>query len=212
MSRIPVAQRMSWAARRTTSRTEDQAYCLLGILDVNMPLLYGEGVGAFSRLQQEILHVHDDSSIFLWSEESYTYGLIKPAMMLAPHVSCLSGSGNIAFISSFSTSQKSPRFSLTNRGVRVRGSTLRLSYESSSSSDWAYLLPLMKLTQWQTRDDDKFAITRTGHIYLKLLKTSAGTYIRLPGWSTANNSEHIGVVDVVSPEEDFHILNSGHVA
>jgi hypothetical protein len=42
-SLIPVAGKMSWAARRQTSRREDQAYCLLGLLDINMPLLYGEG-------------------------------------------------------------------------------------------------------------------------------------------------------------------------
>jgi hypothetical protein len=38
-----IAQRMSWAAGRETTRIEDLAYCLLGIFDVNMPLLYGEG-------------------------------------------------------------------------------------------------------------------------------------------------------------------------
>ncbi|KAI1611705.1 heterokaryon incompatibility protein-domain-containing protein [Exophiala viscosa] len=37
-----VAQKMSWAARRRTSRIEDAAYCLLGIFGVNMPLLYGK--------------------------------------------------------------------------------------------------------------------------------------------------------------------------
>lgn len=36
-----VAERMSWAARRLTTRVEDRAYSLLGIFDVNMPLIYG---------------------------------------------------------------------------------------------------------------------------------------------------------------------------
>src|SRR6478735_5744653 len=40
---ISVADRMSWASMRYTTRIEDMAYCLLGIFDVNMPLLYGEG-------------------------------------------------------------------------------------------------------------------------------------------------------------------------
>ena len=40
---ICAAERISWASRRITTREEDMAYCLLGILDVNMPLLYGEG-------------------------------------------------------------------------------------------------------------------------------------------------------------------------
>src|SRR2546423_12153074 len=39
-----VAMRMSWAARRQTTRVEDMAYCLLGVFDVNMPLIYGEGL------------------------------------------------------------------------------------------------------------------------------------------------------------------------
>ena len=49
--RCSVAQRMSWASKRETTRTEDLAYCLLGIFGVNMPLLYGEGSNAFLRLQ-----------------------------------------------------------------------------------------------------------------------------------------------------------------
>lgn len=32
-----IAERMSWAAKRQTSRPEDVAYCLLGIFNVNMP-------------------------------------------------------------------------------------------------------------------------------------------------------------------------------
>ncbi|KAB5536325.1 heterokaryon incompatibility protein-domain-containing protein [Coniochaeta sp. 2T2.1] len=40
---VPVWERMSWAASRTTTREEDIAYCLLGIFDVHMPILYGEG-------------------------------------------------------------------------------------------------------------------------------------------------------------------------
>jgi hypothetical protein len=60
---------MSWAARRSTSREEDQAYSLLGIFDVNMPLLYGEGgVKAFYRLQEEIIRTSTfaDHSILAW--------------------------------------------------------------------------------------------------------------------------------------------------
>ncbi|KAI0005782.1 HET-domain-containing protein [Xylariaceae sp. FL0662B] len=61
-----IAQRMSWAADRETTREEDIAYCLLGIFDINMPLLYGEGMKAFARLQQEIIKVSDDQSILAW--------------------------------------------------------------------------------------------------------------------------------------------------
>jgi hypothetical protein len=47
---VPVARRMSWASMRQTTRKEDVAYCLLGIFDINMLLLYGEGEKAFLRL------------------------------------------------------------------------------------------------------------------------------------------------------------------
>jgi len=44
-----------WTEGRETTRPEDQAYCLLGLFDVSMPALYGEGeIKAFERLRQEI--------------------------------------------------------------------------------------------------------------------------------------------------------------
>ncbi len=58
-----VAQKMSWAASRMTTRPEDEAYSLMGLFGVNMPMLYGEGRRAFARLQQAILAVSDDQSI-----------------------------------------------------------------------------------------------------------------------------------------------------
>ncbi|KAI1313343.1 heterokaryon incompatibility protein-domain-containing protein [Xylaria venustula] len=61
-----IAQRMSWAANRRTTRQEDIAYCLLGIFGIHMPLLYGEGLKAFTRLQEEIIKVSDDHSILAW--------------------------------------------------------------------------------------------------------------------------------------------------
>ena len=66
LQEVCVAQRMSWASRRETTRIEDQAYCLLGIFRVNMPLLYGEGWKAFIRLQQEIMKTTRDDSLFAW--------------------------------------------------------------------------------------------------------------------------------------------------
>ncbi|KAI3321939.1 HET-domain-containing protein [Xylariaceae sp. AK1471] len=65
LSSANVAEKMSWASPRSTTREEDGAYCLLGIFDVNMPLLYGEGgSGAFLRLQEEILKKAYDPTIF----------------------------------------------------------------------------------------------------------------------------------------------------
>ncbi|KAB8273231.1 hypothetical protein BDV30DRAFT_238882 [Aspergillus minisclerotigenes] len=66
-----VAKRMSWASTRVTTRTEDTAYCLMGIFNVNMPLLYGEGRKAFVRLQEEIMKDSDDQSIFAWDASDF---------------------------------------------------------------------------------------------------------------------------------------------
>jgi hypothetical protein len=57
---------MTWVSRRKTTRTEDLAYCLLGIFDISMPLLYGEGDKAFFRLQEEIMKTSGDQSLFAW--------------------------------------------------------------------------------------------------------------------------------------------------
>lgn len=64
-----VAERMSWAASRTTSRLEDVAYCLMGLFEVNMPMLYGEGTQAFIRLQEEIIRRTEDYTIFAWTAD-----------------------------------------------------------------------------------------------------------------------------------------------
>jgi hypothetical protein len=60
-----VAHRMSWAAKRQATREEDIAYSLLGLFNVNMPLMYGEGAKAFRRLQEEIIKSSsNDQTIF----------------------------------------------------------------------------------------------------------------------------------------------------
>ncbi|KAF2628850.1 hypothetical protein BU25DRAFT_466759, partial [Macroventuria anomochaeta] len=55
MTSFTVEERMSWAKGRETTREEDAAYSLLGIFDVQVPLIYGEGYQkAFGRLRREI--------------------------------------------------------------------------------------------------------------------------------------------------------------
>ncbi|KAI3317959.1 HET-domain-containing protein [Xylariaceae sp. AK1471] len=69
LDQASIAQRMSWVAKRTTSREEDMAYCLLGIFNVNMPLIYGEGPKAFRRLQEVLNREYpEDHSLFAWGK------------------------------------------------------------------------------------------------------------------------------------------------
>jgi hypothetical protein len=54
LSGFSIAQRLSWSAGRETKYVEDKAYCLMGIFDVLLPLIYGEKENAFVRLLGEI--------------------------------------------------------------------------------------------------------------------------------------------------------------
>jgi hypothetical protein len=67
-----IAEKMSWAANRETKRKEDRAYSLLGIFEVNMSMLYGEGDNAFFRLQEEIIKISADQSIFAWNTDAHS--------------------------------------------------------------------------------------------------------------------------------------------
>jgi len=54
-STFGVSERMAWMEHRDTTREEDKAYALLGLFDVQMPLIYGEGRRhASRRLQEEV--------------------------------------------------------------------------------------------------------------------------------------------------------------
>jgi hypothetical protein len=56
LAAFSVEERLSWAERRETKREEDVAYSLLGLFDVHMPLIYGEGrKKAMKRLRKEIV-------------------------------------------------------------------------------------------------------------------------------------------------------------
>ena len=68
--RYCAAEKMSWAAQRQTTRTEDMAYCLFGLFDIHMPLIYGEGRKAFRRLQEEIMKTTNDQTLFAWGADN----------------------------------------------------------------------------------------------------------------------------------------------
>jgi hypothetical protein len=64
LSHFSITERFSWANRRRTKREEDRAYSLLGIFDVSMSLIYGEGrKRAFVRLQRLIREAFQDNKL-----------------------------------------------------------------------------------------------------------------------------------------------------
>ena len=68
LSEASISQRMSWASRRKTNRIEDEAYCLMGIFGIHMTTIYGEGNAAFYRLQEEIMKISEDHTLFAWGD------------------------------------------------------------------------------------------------------------------------------------------------
>jgi hypothetical protein len=139
-----VAQRMSWAAKRVTKRTEDIAYCLLGIFGVSMPMIYGEGGKAFRRLQEQIMKDLADDSILAWNvvleatasrHTNVTFG-----SALAPAPSSFANSGQIAMMDHTAHSS-----------FEVHGGSLRLSAALWPASD-GHFIGLLRCVHGQKKD------------------------------------------------------------
>lgn len=87
-----VGERLSWAQHRQTKREEDAAYSMMGIFDVSMPLIYGEGrLKAYHRLFTEIRlsgetrQLNEKYSQYLTSKKSLGEmgGMSVPALQMA---------------------------------------------------------------------------------------------------------------------------------
>ena len=107
-----VAARMSWASWRKTSLPEDRAYSLMGLFDVNMPLIYGEGEKAFMRLQEQIIQDRPDDSIFAWE-----CGTFQGGGILAKSPELFEKSGDVILVRP-STVKRAP-YSMTNQGLAI---------------------------------------------------------------------------------------------
>lgn len=151
LGRYSMAQRMSWAASRQTTRVEDRAYSLLGILGVSMPLLYGEGRKSFIRLQEEILRsnrsVFPDLSLLLWevpkehdqdrSREEYFQCL------LANSPDAFSSCGNLVFDKSDVLSDVAGAgtdLTITSFGIKARIPVLPLPARDNYPPEFAAVL------------------------------------------------------------------------
>ena len=110
------AQKMSWASNRETTLPEGQSYCLLGLFDINMTPIHGEGSKAFLRLQQKIAKKTDDESLFAWNDADS--GLSNTFTgMFAESPKFFAKSGNIVPLSS--PLPYRPPWSVTNRGLAI---------------------------------------------------------------------------------------------
>ena len=108
-----IAERMLWISKRQTSRVEDIAYCMLGIFNVHMPLIYGEGLNAFLRLQLEIIKASDDETIFAWTGEGR-----ERSGLLAEHPRDFGGLAGQQIVRR--TWLEREPFAMTNKGMEIQ--------------------------------------------------------------------------------------------
>ncbi|KAK6438082.1 hypothetical protein LTR95_005715 [Oleoguttula sp. CCFEE 5521] len=120
---LSVAKRISWASYREATRREDVAYSLFGLLDINLPLLYGEGDRAFVRLQEELIRTNADLSTLAWGLYN-TDGSLEAAQSLhdghsilfASSPDAFRGCGDVALSDRLSSAVPGR---LTNRGLEL---------------------------------------------------------------------------------------------
>lgn len=125
-TKLTVAERMSWASERSTSRIEDIAYSLMGLFNVFMPMLYGEGNQTFIRLQEEIMKQSEDYTIFAWKSgesESLRHGLLahSPSEFESSSRSQARIQGTVQVLSEYKTpdQQLCVPAALTSRGLLI---------------------------------------------------------------------------------------------
>jgi len=149
----PIAQKMSRASRRTTTREEDIAYCLMGLFKVNMPIICGEGLEkAFHRLQREIIKISFDQTIFAWRAPSVSSGHIANS----PSVFAHSATVGRKYQESISGGMEVEPYGMTNLGLLIN-----LPVKALDKTTY-----VAKLRCSDSQPDGRFAI----HIYLQRLK------------------------------------------
>ena len=176
------AQKMSWAAKRQTRRMEDMAYSLMGIFDVSMPLLYGEGKKAFTRLQHEIAKISNDDSLFAWTDG----GLVESGLFaLSPKV--FAESGNVVQISSdhHHYVYRAP-YTVTNRGLAIEASASRDSRSTFILDRRFAFLPLNCRRQLASGRISKKELT------IGLEKVSRDEFVRFSPGQLDDPPRHIG--------------------
>ena len=154
LSSISLAKRMSWASDRTTSRLEDEAYSLLGIFSVNMPMLYGEGERAFTRLQEEIIKTSTDHSVFVWE----SWSGCKDTSILASSPLDFRNGYKIVHLDEAECGES---YEMTNKGLRIKLPVLEHEPKDPRSS--------ISLAVLNCRFEDNF----TGPIAIQLLSAES---------------------------------------
>ena len=220
-----IAKRLSWAATRETTRKEDRAYSLLGIFNINMPTLYGEGDRAFRRLQEQIMQRVPDQSLFAWGGVSAALSMCQSFQDPGPAEPGTSKAVRVG-VSTLPPLHHLFAFSPVEfRGCKAVGTARYHADEHSSGSSNRHKIaytstPYGIATQFQmiplTRELIRHAIPRTEEIDLEIPKSKDGSQ-----WFFAilqcEHGEHpgrlLGRVCYVTPSEqpDVNFVYTGHI-
>jgi hypothetical protein len=115
---------------------------LAGIFEVNMPMLYGEGRKAFLRLQEEIIRICPDLSIFAWKASSPQAmdheGPIVCSVFASAAVD-FAESGSFAAVNAHSTND----FFISNQGIKLH--TRLAMQDIPKQQGYRYIFPVCKI-------------------------------------------------------------------
>jgi hypothetical protein len=123
LGQASVAEKMSWAANRQTTRIEDRAYSVMGLFGIHMPMLYGEGENAFRRLQEEIIRTTPDDSIFAWRSREGSISSYCGLLARSPD----------EYLGSERVTRGHGTFATSNMGLRIETWTKRIQKSAAST-------------------------------------------------------------------------------
>ncbi|KAK4498813.1 hypothetical protein PRZ48_009323 [Zasmidium cellare] len=174
-----ISQKMHWASNRVTTRIEDQAYSLLVIFDVSLAVIYGEGERAFQRLQEELLRVYSDHTIFAWGYEVQPgsgNSEQKPSRRAPPDPSDLLAKSPADFSDVACRALTSSRRGERQREYEVSGRCIKFTLpvfgapangELENKREWAAVLNCC------------FENRPTKYVVINLLRSTSGDFTRL---------------------------------
>ncbi|KAK4891056.1 hypothetical protein LTR27_010263 [Elasticomyces elasticus] len=201
-----------WASERTTSRVEDMSYCLLGLLGINMPLLYGEGLLAFRRLQEAIM-VNTSDETFLAFHSADPYRKAAPILAKGPRdfvcVSSWTPRNTASVLLEGSALGVTPLSSKTiaNGTLQFTTEALRLHGPRGVLTNYTPEYWLVPVSVFVQAGNDKHAARMHFAVVLELSAKGSSRYHRVSNTRLPNNIYNY----VVNIGESFYIGSDWHI-
>lgn len=204
--RASAAERMAWASQRETTRIEDIAYSLLGLFDINMSLLYGEGATAFTRLQEEIIKKYFDQTLFAWNPSDERSDFATDILASSPK--CFANGHSYQPLE---PQERDEPYRITNQGLEV---VLPLILENGAMGSPDMCIGLLAVRD--TRKNRVLGIPISTDVDLKtlpntksrlyccrlgLLREIGSQELRNPKWYTVVFLRHSHVLYTTEPEQ-----------